>query len=68
MKRGIRNANVGVAVGLIALAIGAVFLHYSEVAMEFLTLGAFGITMGVMFLLDWLDDRTTGRKGSGRSS
>lgn len=57
MKRGIRNANIGIAASAIAMLIGFAFLHGSERGMEALGVGGLAVALGVLFLLEWRDER-----------
>jgi hypothetical protein len=66
MKRSFRNANIGLAASVVVLVVGVVLLHDSESAIEVLALFAFGVAMGVLFFLDWRDERAR-RKGVHRS-
>lgn len=62
MKRGIRNGNIGIASGVIVLAIGFTFVHGNEEAMELLAIGAFAVVMGVSILLNRRDERARARR------
>lgn len=62
MKRGIRNANIGLAVAAAVLTVGFIFLHGNDGAMELLALGVFAVGMGVSILLDRRDERARARR------
>ncbi len=62
MKRSFRNANIGLAVSVVVLVVGTVFLYDNEGAMEALALFAFAVAMGVLFFLDWRDERVQGKE------
>jgi hypothetical protein len=62
MKRGIRNANIGIALSAVVLAVGFPFCRDSDGATELLALGALAVALGTLFLLDWRDDRTAARR------
>jgi len=64
MKRGFRNANIGIALGAIVLAIGFPFCHDSEGATELLALGGLAVALGTLFLLDWRDERARSHRSS----
>jgi hypothetical protein len=66
MKKGFRNANIGIAVSAVVLAAGFIPFHGNEGAMEALAVGAFAVGMAVLFLLDWRDERVQ-RGGTRRS-
>jgi hypothetical protein len=60
MERSFRNANLGIAACAVVLAVGFIFFHDSEGAMEALGITAFIVAMSVMFLLDRRDERARG--------
>lgn len=66
-KIDLKNANIGIAVGALVLALRFVPFHDSEDATAALTVGAFVAGLGTMFLLDWRDERAR-RKSDSRSS
>lgn len=67
LRRGIRNANVGIAVSTVVLLVGFTLFHDSEGAMEALGVMGLVVALGVLFLLDWRDERA-GEKHSGHES
>lgn len=67
MKRSFRNANIGLATSVAVLIVGTIIFHDSESAMEALALLALVVAFGVLFFLEWRDERTHG-KGSRRPS
>ena len=62
MKRSLRNANIGIAWGAVVLVVGTFFFHDSEGAMEVLALVATVLTFGVLFFLEWRDERAQGKR------
>jgi len=48
------------------LIVGTILFYDNEGAMELLALFAFGVAMGVLFFLDWRDERAQ-RKTADRS-
>jgi hypothetical protein len=67
MKRSFRNANFGIASSVAVLVVGTILFYDNEGAMELLALFAFAVAMGVLFFLDWRDERAQ-RKDAHRSS
>jgi quinol-cytochrome oxidoreductase complex cytochrome b subunit len=67
MKRSFRNANIGIASSVVVLIVGTILFYDNDGAMELLALFAFGVAMGVLFFLDWRDERAQ-RKIADRSS
>lgn len=65
MKKLMRNANIGIAVGVVFGAIAFVFFHDSETAMEALGIAMPAVTLGVYLMLNWHGDRAHARR-SGR--
>jgi hypothetical protein len=66
MKRSLRNANIGIASSVVVLIVGTIFFHGNEGAMELLALFGFSVAMGVLFFLEWRDERAQ-RKDPNRS-
>jgi len=60
MKRSLRNANIGIASSIVVLVVGTVFFHDSEGAMEALAIVTTVVAFGVLFFLEWRDERTQG--------
>jgi hypothetical protein len=67
MSRLFRNANIGIAVGVVVLVVGFFPTLHSEVAHTALGLAMFAISMGVFFVLSVRDERAR-RKSNRRSS
>jgi hypothetical protein len=57
MKRGIRNANVGIAAMVILLIVGLIVLPDSESAAGVYGVGAFAFAFGVYFFFEWRDEK-----------
>lgn len=58
MKRSFRNANIGLATSVVVLSVGTILFHDSEGAMEALALVTLVVAFGVLFFLEWRDERT----------
>jgi hypothetical protein len=65
-KIDLRNANIGIAVSAVVLAVGFIPFHSSKGASEALAAGALAAGLAVLFILDWRDERAQ-RKDARRS-
>jgi hypothetical protein len=65
MKRRFRNANIGIAAGMVVLLVGFAFFHGNEGAMEVLALVTFAVAIGVHLALGSRDERLRDRETRG---
>jgi hypothetical protein len=56
-KIDLKNANIGIAVSAVVLAVGFIPFHGSRGASEALAAVALAAGLAVLFILDWRDER-----------